>query len=74
MFKIFVTIIFFVPSFAFSGGFAPGVWQGVTAAQDNIQRQKINEEWMAMGRAWRACMNQGGGYQQCGSPPPPPQH
>ena len=69
-------LILVVPAlFAFSicwaGGFAPGAAaQGVLDGMAASQQQAVNQQWMAMSRAWTNCINQGG--DSCGPAPTPP--
>ncbi len=56
---------------AISGVFAPGAAQGAIDGMAASQQQAVNQQWMAMSRAWSNCMNQGGG-ESCGPAPAPP--
>ncbi len=74
MFKITAAaalILVAISSNAMAGNMS-GMSQGILDAQQSQQQQQINDQWMAMSRAWINCVNQGGGTA-CGPAPQAPQ-
>jgi len=62
-------------AFAGAGGFAPGVWAGINASNEQQHNYAIDAQWMQMSKAWTDCVNRGGDVSSCGQPPiqPPAQ-